>query len=955
MAAAAATPPAANMNICALFQLQESIDKVAFTRIFNLLDNEGDRTTTRSAIPNNVVAAVLVSILKVLVCHSPLIVRSSTTENGLVEWPHRDGLYGLVLNFVRFQSQLTLDDIGASSTAAAPPCRFTLDQVLEHCSYLLRLDRYKEPTPTSATMIRCFWEYHSAKSDPAKELSNSSIGVDTESLRSLFFYTFYHMRSNIVRCLEDFSDFEYIWSSTLNDTVADTPFFSSESVSPISREPRRSWEQRETSLGLQSVLADSNQIKSYCRDDHNRKRMRSASIGSNDDMIPSSESLRQVAKELSWTFLQSAKPAPNSRIQTRKDRILNAAASIDLVVAAFMAPIISAPIIGKRRRVECEGNDPRPSAGAESAAALSNILSTRLIDAHDGSFGTRLRGQMKRSMLQATSELMLSLTDNTSPVHHKDVIERAQKIASSALEVLNKNYGSSPTNASPANQLLSYISSHKLRQHNLNILGRKFQRIMAEQVHASINAYFPYSCHEEMASKLGSISIDVMHDLFHLCLSERKLLAQFESNPSSSQAQMEDLYKVKALIFGNPSARPTFRHALHIRGGRNPPTTEAERNDLNEWTSTIFDFVSTTSKIKPSPWLMEQFASACDFRCNGSNDESDKLGVWDGLILPVLNYFMRVWARCPDASQISDEEYIVRNDDTTPGAVLQLYYFALESIIRAKPSMVHKPRFHSSLFSLCYYCLQLAKNPGTQIFVIEDIGECPAEFYKLLGLFIGGLESNGGSVEMNRALAMPSYVKQDLRRLQEMILSMVWMKSNNNFESSFLGIVIRLRKNPAAWRLTCPIDDCEGNGTKEHSREQTVVNFLLRNLVDVIKHRVSTLCHLLELHLPYMAVKTLEIFKRVLCDRTELFFDRHPDQIMLCCMYATVGNHVTFQKIADAYTEMNRDVHGLEISYTILHRIKNCGHDNQYGDIITLYNDVFLPSVKRLRRYFRRE
>jgi hypothetical protein len=44
------------------------------------------------------------------------------------------------------------------------------------------------------------------------------------------------MRSNIVRCLEDFSDFEYIWSSTLNDTVADTPFFSSESHSPISSE-----------------------------------------------------------------------------------------------------------------------------------------------------------------------------------------------------------------------------------------------------------------------------------------------------------------------------------------------------------------------------------------------------------------------------------------------------------------------------------------------------------------------------------------------------------------------------------------------------------------------------------------------------------------------------------------------------------------------------------------------
>jgi hypothetical protein len=193
----------------------------------------------------------------------------------------------------------------------------------------------------------------------------------------------------------------------------------------------------------------------------------------------------------------------------------------------------------------------------------------------------------------------------------------------------------------------------------------------------------------------------------------------------------------------------------------------------------------------------------------------------------------------------------------------------------------------------------LAKNLGAQNFVIEDISECPADFYKLLGLFIGGLESNGGSVEMKRSLALPSYVKEDLRRLQEMILSMVWMKSNNNFESSYLGMVIRLRKNPAAWCLTCTFDDREANGTKEQSREQTVVNFLLQNLVDIIKLCVSTICHLLELHSSSLAVKTLEIFKRVLRDRTEVFFNRHPDQLMFCCLYATVGNHATFQKIAE--------------------------------------------------------
>lgn len=218
-----------------------------------------------------------------------------------------------------------------------------------------------------------------------------------------------------------------------------------------------------------------------------------------------------------------------------------------------MALIISAPLIGKRRRVECEGNDPRRSAGAESATALSNTLPSRLNDAHESSFGTRLRGQLKRSMLQATSELRLSLTDNTSPVHPKDVIERAQKIASSALEVLNKNYGSSQTNASP--RINSFRTSVLINCANttwtfwMENFNGQWQN---KYTHLSTRI-FPIPVMTK-----GSISIDVMHDLFRLYLSERKLLAQFESNPYSSEAQIEDLYKVKALAFGNQSSSAYF-------------------------------------------------------------------------------------------------------------------------------------------------------------------------------------------------------------------------------------------------------------------------------------------------------------------------------------------------------------------------------------------------------------
>lgn len=942
---AAAAPPPADANIiCALFQLHESIDKHAFKEIFN--DLESGESSLPSRIPNNAIAiaVVLTSMVKVLACHGPCMPHkpssSSSTKKGNVDHRRRRGfLYGLALNFVRYRSELKLEDLSIS---------MALVQVLNHCSSLLSRARCTEHPSALAIMIRYFLECLSLNSGVEKHVNGSStsslgIEVDAVSFRTLLCHTLCYMRSNIVQCLEDFSDFQYIWSSTLNDGVVDTPAFSSESVPSVSHEPR-SWDRHET---------DRHELK------HQRKRMRSASIGNDDKQIPTTVLLRQVAKELAWTFLQSSyQSAPSSRQTKRDDRILNAAACIDLVVAASMAPIISAPN-DKRRRIECGDISPRHSAGDESAAVLSNILPFQLNDEHDCSCPTEIRGQLKRSILQSTTELGLSLTDNSSPIRQKDIVERAQKIASSILQLLIKNYA--PTNASPASRLLTFISSHELRKKSLHILDRKFQRAMAENIHASIVAYFPYSNHDLSTSTLGNICIDVTHDLFHLCLSERKLLAPFASSPYPHKTQiMGDVFDVRVLIFRNQTreARPPVRHVLQLSRVQTPITSETTLDELNKWTETLCE---STSAIKPSPWLLDQLASASDFMYDGGDGQNVTIGVWKGIILPMLNYFMAILARDPNTSQVMSDsgEYIASNNDNTPGAALQLYYFALESIIRKSPSMIHnKPQFHSSLFSLCYFCLQTAVTLDAQRFEIEDFGDCPAAFYTLVEMFIEGLKSDGKSMKMKQALALPSYVTQGLRKLQEMILSMVWMKCNNNlnhrFESSFLGMVIQLRKNTVAWRLACPVDG-EEQATKVNSREEHIVHFLLQNLVVGIKQRVSSLLCLLSLPSPSLAGKTLDIFKRVLRDRTELFFDRHPDQLMLCCLFVTVGNRFTFQKIADAYIEMNADNLGPEISHTIIHSIKNCsGHGNQCGDIISLYNDVFLPGTKGLWRHFRR-
>lgn len=98
--------------------------------------------------------------------------------------------------------------------------------------------------------------------------------------------------------------------------------------------------------------------------------------------------------------------------------------------------------------------------------------------------------------------------------------------------------------------------------------------------------------------------------------------------------------------------------------------------------------------------------------------------------------------------------------------------------------------------------------------------------------------------------------------------------------------------------------------------------------------------------------KTMEIFTTMLHHRTEIFFNRHPDQLMMCSLYAALCarsnsvSNVLFQDIADAYMKI-RDQVGSEISYMILHRIKNCSdHDEKFGDVVSLFNQVFVPAVK---------
>lgn len=145
---------------------------------------------------------------------------------------------------------------------------------------------------------------------------------------------------------------------------------------------------------------------------------------------------------------------------------------------------------------------------------------------------------------------------------------------------------------------------------------------------------------------------------------------------------------------------------------------------------------------------------------------------------------------------------------------------------------IHDERFHSSLLSLCNFCVRKAKDSEGQYFLIEDIG-CPMSFYCVVESFIEVMKPGSEYMATNQTLALPSYIIRSLHQVQEMLLGYIWMTERN---VSFVATLNEMKRNPAKWRQTLEARPAQGN------REQMLVGYILRNLVDVIKRRVSTLC-----------------------------------------------------------------------------------------------------------------
>ncbi|XP_043724605.1 retinoblastoma-related protein isoform X1 [Telopea speciosissima] len=141
-------------------------------------------------------------------------------------------------------------------------------------------------------------------------------------------------------------------------------------------------------------------------------------------------------------------------------------------------------------------------------------------------------------------------------------------------------------------------------------------------------------------------------------------------------------------------------------------------------------------------------------------------------------------------------------------------------------------------------------------------------------------------------------------------------------------------------------------GGGEETCAETGINVFFSKIVKLAAVRINGLVERLQLS-QQIRESVYCLVQQILNQRTTLFFNRHIDQIILCSLYgvAKISQlNLTFKEIIYNYrkqpqckTQVFRSVF-VEWSST-----RRCGKmEQEHVDIITFYNEVFIPAVKPL-------
>ena len=325
------------------------------------------------------------------------------------------------------------------------------------------------------------------------------------------------------------------------------------------------------------------------------------------------------------------------------------------------------------------------------------------------------------------------------------------------------------------------------------------------------------------------------------------------------------------------------------------------------------------------------------------------------------------------------------------------------------PKLIQNDVFHRALLSFCYVCILKGfsgsgklplsdRHQGLQLYqILQLLESTPYSYLKTSESVARALRFDKGRprTSLPHTSSLPTVLERHLSLCEIIILdSHIWSRDENlTFEGCVMDAIREIKLLPPtstsgySWppeelQPTLPdekddyFEPNRGQKSGKHQKSASTVKiamdpehqftmYAVRKLLKIMYFRIAGLCNALHIPDNYPIAGQIWIALRYLLrHHIELLYDRHIDQLLLCVLYGVskiirYDPELSFSRIIDGYFELRSREIGDHGCQRVVKQIRIVGHadigkapndkqvhGNGFGNVIHLYNQVFVPVMK---------